>query len=250
MRPKWLKSTIQTLHSSGINCVGVAPGKPYEHLLPGCNSAVVFGNGGTHLWDNFIEDLRRNPDHLRQHKHPFDDFIHRCISEADPNPEPNRRWIRCAAEEDVFIDFRPLAHAAGIGSSSQMGLLIHPLYGLWVGLRAVLLTTEPLQVAPHKSEDSPCNNCDDKPCITACPAGAVQTTGWDVKRCAQFHTESERCHGRCHSRLSCPVGFQHQHGALQHQYHNARQSGREQLAKALSIKDNIMGMDPPWQDWT
>jgi ferredoxin len=250
MHPLWLQSIIDELALIGLNIVGFTDGSKYCEFLDGCRSAVVFANGGTDLWDSFIEDLKRRPEHLSRHQHPFDDFVHRAIHKADPEPTPTRRWIRCAAEPEVFLDFRPLAHEAGIGFQSKMGLIIHPEYGLWVGLRAVLLTTEDLLPKPTSMKDSPCASCEFKPCISACPAGAVGPSGWSVKICAQHHQESTDCHGRCHSRNACPVGVEHRHGLLQHNYHNAREDGRVKLAKNLGIIDKITGLNPKWADWS
>ncbi|MEC7988286.1 MAG: hypothetical protein VX278_24175 [Myxococcota bacterium] len=249
MYPAWFQSIFEPLSSIGLNVIGVADGSPYQAFLANCHRAIVFANGGTALWESFIEDIKSQPKHLRDHQHPFDDFVHRMIQAADPTPNKNRRWIRCAAEPELFLDFRPLAHAAGLGFQSQMGLLIHPVYGLWIGLRAVLLTTEDLPLTPMEAA-SPCHNCDEKPCATACPAGAVKKGGWDVKICAQHHRKSRDCHGRCHSRLACPIGLEHRHGALQHLYHNARGDGRRALAASLQICDTLDGIDPPWYDWT
>ena len=250
MLPDWLVNVFNALKPIGLNVVGVTDGRPHQSLLPDCQSAVVIGNGGTALWDHFIEDLKVNPNHLSQHQHPFDDFVKRSIETADPNPPKSRRWIRCAAEPEAFVDFRPLAESAGLGFSSTMGLLIHPEYGLWTGLRAVLLTTEKLPEMSAVQGESPCQTCTEQPCITACPAGAVQPTGWKVKICAKFHEDSQVCHGQCHSRLSCPVGAAHRHGPLQHQYHNARQSGRKALSEHLGVSDRFGGLDPNWSDWT
>ena len=250
MTPNWLQEILIHLESMGLNIVGITDGQPHRALLPECQSAVVFGNGGTTLWDRFIDDLRVNPEHLSHSQHPFDDFVHRCIQTVDPTPPPSRRWIRCAAEPEAFVDFRPLAQSAGLGFSSTMGLLIHPEYGLWTGLRAVLLTTEKLINVKAVEGQSPCQNCIEKPCITACPAGAVQPTGWKVQICAQFHQDSTQCHGQCHSRLSCPIGSSHRHGPLLHLYHNAREAGRTALSKELGIPDHMDGIDPKWSDWT
>ena len=173
MFPHWLQSIFNHLSPIGLNVIGIADGSPYQSLLPSCRSVIVFASGGSALWDSFIKDIERHPAHLRDHQHPFDDFVHRAIQSADPSPQPSRRWIRCAAEPEVFLDFRPLAHAAGLGTQSTMGLLIHPQYGLWVGLRAALLTTEPLSIS-STIPVSPCDACESKPCIAACPAGAVR----------------------------------------------------------------------------
>ena len=85
--------------------------------LSGCQSAIVFANGDTGLWNAFIDDITRNPHHLSQHQHPF---VHRIIQACDPNPPATRKWIRCAENEETFIDMRLPAQQAAIGSHSPI----------------------------------------------------------------------------------------------------------------------------------
>ena len=165
-----------------------------------------------------------------------------------PNPPKSRKWIRCAAEEEHFIDFRLLAYRAGMGSISPVGLLIHPKFGLWLSFRAAILCTQKLP-SPNTAPDV-CKDCVQKPCIPSCPAGAVRVEGWSVQRCAQFHEDSQLCHGKCHARLSCPVGSDFRHSTLQHEYHNSRKDGRKKLAQTLKINDSILGINPSWSDWS
>lgn len=259
----WTKNTLHELHGLGFNVVGVTDGTPYQQYLAGCRSAVVFANGGTLFWECFLEDIRKSPKHLSNHEHPIDDFVSRCIKSVDPTRPASRRWIQCSETAEVFLDFRVLGRESGLGYESPLGLLIHPVYGLWVSMRMVLLTTESIDsidiidsIATIEQADlpsasyNPCTGCVEKPCIASCPAGAVTTDGWSVQTCASFHETSEQCIGKCHSRLACPVGQDHRHSTLQQLYHNARTLGRKRLGTFLSIKDRRTGKDPSWTDWT
>lgn len=244
----WTDTLYAEAESIGLNLVGVADGRDYQHLLDGCQRAIVFANGGTKLWDCFIDDLRQHPQHLSAHQHPLDDFVGRWIAQVDPMLDGARRWVQCADETDVFIDFRPLAKAAGLGFPSPVGLLIHPVYGLWVSLRAVLLTTEEIPITVDVSSN-PCSTCIEKPCVAACPAGAVTESGWSVQRCAAFHQSHTDCATTCHSRLQCPVGSEYRHCSLQHTYHNNRTIGRQQVAERLQIQDGSSGQTLGWDKW-
>ena len=245
--PSWLTHICATLKPIGINLVGTCSGKEYQHLLPDCQSIVVFGNYGRGLWEAFLNDIKQHPQHLSQHQHPLDDFVLRNIQKSDPSPPSSRRWIRCAADEKTFVDFRMLAHHAGLGCISPVGLLIHPEFGLWTGFRAALLSTQKIPLSPPSVDV--CTSCATKVCISSCPAQAVQTTGWSVQKCADFHQQSTLCHGRCHARLECPIGSSYKHGKLQHEYHNTRTSGRKKLAQQLKIADPYTGIDPNWNSW-
>ena len=238
------------LNGIGLNVVGVADGRPYESLLPGCRSVVVFASGGRDLWNAFYADLKAHPEHLVAEDHPFDAFVARGVAAVDPKPDSTRRWVFCAARSDVFVDFRLLAHRAGLGWTSVMGLLLHPRYGLWIGLRAACFTSDVLPRGDALSGEGPCASCS-KPCMASCPGEAFPDGALDIHRCARFHLESESCHGRCHARLACPVGHEYRHSALQHHYHNARATGRIELARRLGIEDDRReGEGPYWEEWS
>lgn len=249
MIPQWLTSIMDTFHEKGINLVGICDGTSYTSFLPSCKRAIVFANGGRYLWDGFVEDIHKHPHHLQEYEHPFDEYVHRIIQSADPFPTQDRRWIRCAANEAEFLDFRTLAYKANMGTPSLMGMLIHPEYGLWIGMRAVLLTTIdiPINTTPMIS---PCSSCLEKNCISACPAHAVSSKGWNLQRCAQYHHETTTCADTCTSRLSCPVGAQHQHSPLQHRYHNAPHRTRNELANIIGLTDKSCGIALDWSKWT
>ena len=244
-----LESICAELAAHGLGVQGVADGSPYQNLLEGCSSVLVFASGGTRLWESFVADTKARPEVFTRSAHPLDDFVGRLIHAADPEPPHGRRWIRCAAEPEAFIDFRALGFAAGLGWRSHMGMLLHPRYGLWISLRAALLLREELPVNGALSGNGPCPDCS-KPCISACPGQAVHAQGWQPGLCASFHLHSPTCSTRCHSRVSCPEGAGHAYGTLQHHYHTAQDSGRLLLAKELGIPPGLVGEPPPWKQWS
>ena len=247
--PERLESICAELAAQGLGVQGVADGAPYQHLLEGCTSVLVFASGGTGLWEGFLADIRANPPAFSAAVHPLDEFVARLIRAADPDPPPGRRWIRCAAEPEAFIDFRALGLAAGLGWRSHMGLLVHPRYGLWISLRAALLLREELPSAGPLQGEGPCPGCS-KPCMDACPGGAVGAEGWKAGACADFHLRSSLCSDRCHSRLSCPEGAGHAYGSLQNHYHSAQDTGRIMLARELGVPPGLRVDPPPWKHWS
>jgi len=246
---QWLNPLQRRLAVVGLNASGVADGQAHQDILPGCKSVVVFASGGRGLWDAFTEDLRQHPANLTEHAHPLDDFVARAIEAADPDPPASRRWIRCAAEPEQFVDFRPLAEGAGLGWRSHTGLLLHPAYGLWLGMRAACFTTDPLPISTPLRGAGPCGDCPGH-CASACPGGAFEGGRMRIRACASFNVRSDRCHGSCDARRACPAGAAHRHGDLQHHYHYARDTGRPALAAALGISDHRDGKGPQWADWT
>ena len=47
--PERLESICAELAAQGLGVQGVADGAPYQHLLEGCTSVLVFASGGTGL---------------------------------------------------------------------------------------------------------------------------------------------------------------------------------------------------------
>jgi hypothetical protein len=92
---------------------------------------------------------------------------------------------------------------------SPLGLLVHPVHGLWHAYRAALVFAERIGLPPRAAAVSPCEACAEKPCLAACPVGAFDGTRYDVPRCVAFidSAEGADCMGRgCRVRRACPVG--------------------------------------------
>jgi len=229
--------------------MGVADGAPWQHILADCQAVLVFASGGSALWDAFTGDCRDHPDHLREEAHPLDAFVERALLKASPAPPASQRWVRCAATETTQVDFRTLGLQAGLGHQSLLGLLLHPVYGPWMGMRLACFTTEPLPLHGPLSLETPCRDCP-APCARACPATAISPQGWNLQRCATFHVESDRCASNCDAREACPVGTKYQYTNLQVHYHYNQQTGRIALAKELGFAPDGPGNAPTWKDWS
>ena len=96
-------------------------------------------------------------------------------------------------------------------AESPLGILIHPVHGLWHAYRGALLLAEALAPAPRSDVARPCDSCADKPCLDACPVGAFTPAGYAVDDCAG-HVGSpagEDCLTLgCRARRACPVGVE------------------------------------------
>ncbi|MBF0280737.1 MAG: hypothetical protein HQM13_23295 [SAR324 cluster bacterium] len=233
----------------GLNVVGVASGQSWQKFLPGCQSVIVWGSGGTLLWEEFLKDLKQFPQRFSQNSHPLDNYVLRALTRIDPNPPASRRWIRCAADETEFLDFRTLGYQAGLGWESKLGLLLNSDYGPWLGLRLACFTMDSIEPTGPLRDIEPCAGCR-APCVEACPAGAVsKNSRWDVALCASFHQKSTLCDQTCLAREACPEGQPHQYSNLQRHYHYNRESGRAALAEFLNISPEKPGKNLPWNEW-
>ncbi len=229
----------------------MAPARRTDALLPGARSIVVFGNGGSALWDSFLADLRRDPRGLTEESDPLDAYVRRLVTSADPLlGDVPRRWFWSAANVDLHIDFRLLAGLAGLGVQSRLGLLIDPTWGTWIGLRAACFLAADLPTSAPAAVD-PCAACP-APCLAACPGDAFVDGRWAVDRCVRFHQDDDRCERSCASRLACPVGADRRYRPEHYAYHAHRASGRRWIRAHLGLPegaDPYEGVGPFWGDW-
>ena len=87
---------------------------------------------------------------------------------------------------------------------SPVRLLVHDTQGLMVSFRGALALREVVEVPVGVR---PCDACP-KPCLSACPAGALTGAGYDVPRChAHLDGAGGEClNGGCLVRRACPAG--------------------------------------------
>jgi hypothetical protein len=189
---------------AGLNLIAALPPERYDrevpepfHLSkrhPDGKSLVVIGNGGRAFWDGFRAYCENHQDFARRESHPLDAYTMVVIESALP---PLLQSVGVAGRilypfdfEREPVSFVHLGAMAGLAARSLLGVLVHPEFGPWIALRAALLLNveiEPTAVVPF----DPCGGCAGKPCITACPAGAVSERGWDVPGCAAYRLGHE-----------------------------------------------------------
>jgi hypothetical protein len=121
-----------------------------------------------------------------------------------------------------WLPFQQWAQKAEPVYRSPLGMLIHPDWGLWHAWRGALAFDERFELPPPDRRPNPCESCVDKPCLTACPVGALTLAGYDIHACVD-HLDGPRdvdCmeHG-CLARRACPVGAVHRYGAQQARFH-------------------------------
>ena len=105
---------------------------------------------------------------------------------------------------------------------SPLGILMHPVHGLWHAYRGALLFDRKIPVeAPHTTIHL-CDACREKPCLNACPVHAYSPDGFDYDGCqAHLRTPAgEPCmSGGCMARNACPVGAEFRYSADQQAFH-------------------------------
>jgi ferredoxin len=111
--------------------------------------------------------------------------------------------------------------------ASPLGLLIHPVFGLWHSYRGALAFAgwpaggDVAEIAG--SSEYPCDSCVDRPCLSACPVGAISPDGFDVVGCRRHLAGPQgqaACMVRgCLARDACPVGVAYRYPQAQVQFH-------------------------------
>jgi epoxyqueuosine reductase len=139
----------------------------------------------------------------------------------DGRPDPVDRWSRrvigriaCDLGAKALFPFggppwHPFftwALRSGRVWQSPVRLLVHDAQGLMVSFRGALALKVPL---PSEAlAGSPCDTCAEKPCLGACPPGALTSAGYDVPACHAFldsHAGAGCMDGGCAVRRACPV---------------------------------------------
>ena len=118
-----------------------------------------------------------------------------------------------------YLPFFSWAIRSGSIWESPVKLLVHGSQGLMVSMRGALALREVVDLpAPGPR---PCEACD-KPCLDACPSGALTGAGYDVPRCHAYLDQPDGgdcLGGGCLVRRTCPLSRGHARMPEQSAYH-------------------------------
>ncbi len=150
-------------------------------------------------------------------------------------PDPIDRWSRRAIGRIAcdlgakalfpfggapYHPFYKWALKTGRCWDSPVRLLVHDAAGLFVSFRGALALKEVVDLPP--APPRPCNSCAAKPCLTACPVGALKGAAYDLQKC---HTFLDTLPGQacmttgCAVRGTCPVSLAYARMPEQSAYH-------------------------------
>lgn len=182
-------------------------------------SVLLVGNIGSAFWPAFSRWREVQPD--RGGRDPLDTWSKAVIGTvaaagsaaawfpSDPPWQPFQQWAM---------------RAEGL-KASPLGILIHPVYGLWHGYRGALGFAERIDAPIPHAEPHPCDHCPDKPCLTTCPAAAVRMETFAVAACRTHLRTPEGQAGcmasGCLAREACPIGAAYRYNEAQLRFHMA-----------------------------
>lgn len=161
----------------------------------GVDSLVLVGTIGSAFWPHFAAARRHEPN-------PLDSWSRRVLTDVVARFGAQ---VLMPCDGPPFHPFQRWAMAAEPVYPSPMGVLVHPVYGLWHAYRGALVLADPIDPPPRQDLPNPCDTCVDRPCVTACPVGAA--VPYDVPRCTDHLKAGGACRSvGCHARHACPLG--------------------------------------------
>ena len=169
---------------------------------------ILIGNAGPAMFNRFASEREMTMDAwTRKVVEPLaHDLGAKAVFPFDAPPLPFLTWAR----------------RGGAGHVSPLGLNIHPTYGLWHAYRAALLFPVQFDLPVNVAGAHPCETCEGKPCLSACPVSAFDGKSYVVAACGT-HLKSgagpDCMDGGCLARRACPVGKNYQYSKAQAQFH-------------------------------
>jgi hypothetical protein len=192
----------------------IKPGEPAKFVM-------LLGNAGPDMFRRFARE--RDPD-----RQSLDDWTRHTL---EPVAENLGARALFPFGGPPWLPILSWARRGGAGHVSPLGLNIHPSFGLWHAYRAAFLFPVAFDLPPPKSI-SPCDTCQTKPCLTACPVGAFSGEAYDRHACASHlrAAEGAPCYtGGCLARHACPVGQGFAYAPAQAHFHmRAFRTARDQ----------------------
>jgi cyanocobalamin reductase (cyanide-eliminating) / alkylcobalamin dealkylase len=96
--------------------------------------ALLVGNTRA-LWPIFLAARRADPALLAA-PDPLDTYTERELARAFPGAEI---WFAHRQYDGAYLPFQRFAVTAGLGALAPTNLVIHPIFGPWFGLRALVV---------------------------------------------------------------------------------------------------------------
>jgi hypothetical protein len=182
----------------------VAPLAPESHE----RQLILFGHAGKRLWECVQAQGS-------QTLHPIDTYSVRTVTHWLAQALPLTR-ARFVFPGTLPIGLQRLGMLAGWHHTSPFMVGIDPVWGSWFAYRAAILTDTHLPASLPQVSKHPCHTCVDKPCISACGAGALAGGRLDLPACnaGRLATDSP-CALGCTARHACPVGAEHRYADSQ-----------------------------------
>jgi hypothetical protein len=204
--PLDLSGLCRALEAAGFRLAGGFHPEPADAVpaLPDGRPAgtlLLVGNAGSALWRRMQAAPEAGDPHC------FEAYTRRVIGELAVRVGGHALF---PSDGPPWLPFQRWARRAEPGlKASPLGMLIHPVFGLWHAYRAALIFADRAALEAPRRLSHPCNDCAEKPCLAACPAKALGADGYDVAACRNYlsqHPDCDCLQAGCRVRRACPVG--------------------------------------------
>jgi hypothetical protein len=185
--------------------------------LAEARTLLLFGFVGAAQWPVFTA----SPEAQDGKRHPLDRWSRRVLTALGTQFAATPLF---PFEGPPYWPFQAWARRAEPVFPSPLGVLIHPRYGLSHSYRGALAFARTIEAPALTPSASPCDSCEAKPCLKACPVEAFSAAGYDVEACAGWLREDEGAGclgGGCLARRACPVGRDYTPTPEQARFHMA-----------------------------
>lgn len=178
-------------------------------------SVVLVGHAGATHWPHFQAWRRDQPEDLGD---PLD-----CWSRDVIGGIARKHGARAVSPSDrPYLPFQHWAMRAEGLKPSPLGILMHPVYGLWHAYRGALLLEVTVPAGEATETIHLCGLCLGKPCLKSCPAGAHSEEGFAYQACLA-HVRSkagQSCRAAgCLDRNACPHGMSYRYPEEMQAFH-------------------------------
>ena len=176
---------------------------------------ILIGHAGSSFWPHFSAWRETQPETLANPLDAWSESVIGPIAET-LGGEALFPW------QKPHHPFQQWAMAATGMKPSPLGILIHPVYGLWHAFRGAILFDADVLIQAPEILNHPCDTCAGKPCLSACPVSAFSSDGYDVAACRAHlvgGAGNECMEGGCLARRACPVGREFMYDDAQMAFH-------------------------------
>ncbi len=210
------------LGAAGLALLGGFEPEPGEALPALSGGAIpkalaVVASAGPAMWRHVRQSAEYESD-----PNPIDSWSKRVLSRI---AQEHGAEIVFPFEGPPYWPFQQWAMRLPAMSQSPLGVVVHSRYGPWFALRGALLFPEARDFAVGDEGPGPCPGCAGKPCLDACPAGALtRERAFDALICRDYVRENANrdCAKRgCLVRHACPYGRGYAYEPDQARHHMA-----------------------------
>lgn len=177
----------------------------------------LFGHGGRQMW----EALKISA--FADHAEPVDDFSAYHVQRYFEEMPGDVSYRLLFPGGEGMVPLRRMGELAGWHHASPLRIGVNDIWGSWFAYRAVVLADTGFPAHVERGWTSPCVQCTDRPCITACPARAMDRGQLELNACIDERLQdASACQQQCLARLACPVAGAHRYDDDQIHYSYGR----------------------------